>query len=43
MMAGAGTFDVTLDPSLFVVGENLIAVHGINTIARSTASMRPLR
>lgn len=29
----AGTFDVTLDPSLFVVGENLIAVHGMNTIA----------
>src|SRR5205814_2487380 len=30
---GASNFDLTLDPGLFVVGENLVAVHGIDTIA----------
>src|SRR5205823_11769570 len=30
---GASNFDLTLDPSLFRVGQNLIAVHGIDTIA----------
>jgi hypothetical protein len=30
---GASNFNLTLDPSLFVVGQNLIAIHGIDTIA----------
>jgi len=30
---GASNFNLTLDPTLFVVGQNLIAIHGIDTIA----------
>ncbi len=30
---GASNFNLTLDPSLFVAGQNLIAIHGIDTIA----------
>ena len=30
---GASTFNLTIDPSWFTTGDNLIAVHGIDTIA----------